>query len=109
MEILSVRPSTISNTQEHSDEQQKQQNTLQLCCSFFLWISRKYPLETNKQSCKQTSRQVNHACTHSCPYRGPDTTECSCCVPAVLSPEKPSQGKPDSGLWNPCVVGAPVN
>lgn len=81
-------------------------HTSQLCPSFYLWISPKNPLDTNKQACKQTNRQANHACTHtSCPYQRPDMTERACrlllrpCGSVTWETEPRQTGQRVVGAW----------
>lgn len=97
-------------TQGHTDQEQNRQNThftaallvLSLDCS---QAPPAHPQptpprpDTNKHACKQTGRPANRAYTHTnCAYQGPGMTES---VPAVLSPGKPSQDKPDGGWRGP--------
>lgn len=93
-------------------------HTSQLCCLFRPWIPPKLPplppqpppppptlTQTSTHANKQAGKQTVRAHTN-CAYQGPGMTES---VPAVLSPGKPSQDKPDGGLRGPAAAGAPGN
>lgn len=80
-------------------------HTSQLSCLFCPWIPpNPHPnRDTNKHACKQTGRQANRAYTHKLSLSGARHEN----VPAVLSPGKPSQDKPNGGSGGPAEAGAP--
>lgn len=97
-----------NKTQGHTDQEQNQQNTHFTAVLLVLSLDSSQtppllpqpsptPKQTSTHANKQAGKQTVRAHTN-CAYQGPGMTES---VPAVLSPGKPSQDKPDGRLPGP--------